>query len=283
MSSSYPTRPDEPGQPRDEGGTPGRADGPPEHDERDLGADRAGPSSGGATARDSDDTAVQPRSAPHRDAPRYDERPGADPDGPGTTFFTNHPDDVKARQKEAYGGVKVGAAFFGWLVTVALLVLLLGLVGAVVAAVGLTTGATGVEDALGGAGLSTAGIVSAVVLGLVLFFAYLGGGYVAGRMARFDGAKQGVAVWVWAVLAAVVLSVVGAVAGSRSGLADQLDTFPGLTLSQADLTTGGIVAALVLVALTLGGAVVGGLLGTGYHRRVDRVGLLHPADGPPNR
>ena len=42
-------------------------------------------------------------------------------------------------------------------------------------------------------------IISAIVLGLVLFIAYFAGGYVAGRMARFSGMKQGLAVWIWAV------------------------------------------------------------------------------------
>ena len=36
-----------------------------------------------------------------------------------------------------------------------------------------------------------------VVAAVVLFVAYVCGGYVAGRMARFDGIKQGLAVWGW--------------------------------------------------------------------------------------
>ena len=48
------------------------------------------------------------------------------------------------------------------------------------------------------------------------FVAYYCGGYVAGRMARFDGVKQGVAVWVWALVIAIIVTVLGAVGGSST-------------------------------------------------------------------
>ena len=44
----------------------------------------------------------------------------------------------------------------------------------------------------------TVGIVGAIIVAVVLLVSYYAGGYVAGRMARFDGAKQGLAVWLWA-------------------------------------------------------------------------------------
>ena len=50
---------------------------------------------------------------------------------------------VRARQREEYGGINWGAAFFGWLVAVGLGALLVGLLAAAGAAVGLT-------DAVGG-------------------------------------------------------------------------------------------------------------------------------------
>lgn len=42
------------------------------------------------------------------------------------------------------------------------------------------------------------GMVGIIVLGVIVLVAYYCGGYVAGRMARFDGMKQGLAVWLWA-------------------------------------------------------------------------------------
>ena len=46
--------------------------------------------------------------------------------------------DVRARQREEYGGINWGAAFFGWLVAVGVAVLLTGLLAAAGAAIGLT-------------------------------------------------------------------------------------------------------------------------------------------------
>ena len=45
---------------------------------------------------------------------------------------------MRARQREEFGGVNWGAAFFGWLVAVGLGALLVGLLAAMGAAVGLT-------------------------------------------------------------------------------------------------------------------------------------------------
>lgn len=245
---------------------------------------------------DLDDTRVQPRPAPGPAGPepreRYDdhgrhdgaegahrpsERPTTDPHGPGTTFFTNHPDDVLARERDAYGGIKVGSAFFGWLSAVGLIALLLGLLSGAGAAFGLAEPGA-VEEAVGSVAVdaATIGVVSLVALALVLFLAYLAGGYVAGRMARFDGAKQGVGVWLWALVVAVVVAVLGVVAGDRFDVLAQVDAFPRIPLNEGDLTTTGIVAAVVAALVALAGAVVGGLLGARYHRKVDRVGLLEP-------
>ena len=109
------------------------------------------------------------------------------------------------------------------------------------------------------------------MLGLILLLSYFCGGYVAGRMARFSGAKQGVAVWVWAIIVAVIVAVAGIVAGSKYNVLEKLNGFPRIPVSEGDLSSAGLIA-LVLVALTsLIGAVLGGIVGMRYHRRVDRA------------
>ncbi len=50
---------------------------------------------------------------------------------------------VVAREKDAYGGIKVGSAFFGWLTATGTAVLLTALLAAAGAAVGLSTGHLG--------------------------------------------------------------------------------------------------------------------------------------------
>ena len=67
------------------------------------------------------------------------------------------------------------------------------------------------------------GLVGIIVLLVILFVSYYAGGYVAGRMARFNGAKQGFMVWVWALIAAVVVAILGVVAGQQYNILAQLN------------------------------------------------------------
>ena len=67
--------------------------------------------------------------------------------------------------------------------------------------------------------------------------------------------------------------MLGAVAGSKYNVLAQLNSFPRIPDNEGDLTTGGIVAAVAAVAATLGGAILGGLAGMRFHRRVDKTGL----------
>lgn len=182
--------------------------------------------------------------------------------------------EVIAREKEEYGGIKWGSAFFGWLTAVGTGVLLTALVAGTGTALGLaadTTAQEAAEDAVQDA--STVGIVGAIILALVIFIAYYAGGYVAGRMARLDGAKQGIAVWVWAIIIAIVVAIIGAIGGAQFNVLANLNGFPRLPIGEGELTTVGIITAVVLVLVSLGGAVLGGLAGMRFHRKVDRAGL----------
>lgn len=222
---------------------------------------------------------------------RSDQTPGGTPAQPGTTGppgqaehaapreqGTARPQDrqqATARQKEQYGGVKLGSAFFGWLTATGTAVLLTALVVAAGTAVGVTTG-TGVDQAVGQAtqGTQTAqsvGIAGGIALLVVLFVAYFCGGYVAGRMARFNGLRQGVAVWLWAVVVAVVVAVLASVAGDRYDVLSQLNSFPRIPVTSGDLTTGGLIALAAVAASSLIGAIAGGLAGMRFHRKVDQA------------
>lgn len=175
-------------------------------------------------------------------------------------------DQVLAREKEEFGGMKFGSAFFGWLTAAGTGVLLTALIAAIGTAAGL-----GADDVVSARALGITGIV---LVAVVMFVAYLAGGYVAGRMARFSGAKQGLAVWLWALIAAVVLGVLGVILGARFDVLSNLETFPRIPLSGDDVTVGGIITAVVLAVITLLGAILGGLAGMRYHRRVDRAGVV---------
>ena len=49
----------------------------------------------------------------------------------------------------------------------------------------------------------------------MLLVAYYFGGYVAGRMARFNGPRQGLGVWLIGLVVTVALAVAGALFGAE--------------------------------------------------------------------
>ncbi len=181
---------------------------------------------------------------------------------------------IVKREKQEHGGIKIGSAFFGWLSATGMSVLLTALVSAAGTAVGLATKAN-IEDATSAASSNpdTIGIVGAIILLVILFVSYYCGGYVAGRMARFNGIKQGLAVWVWAIVIAIAVAVLAAVAGSKYDVLSKLDSFPRIPVGGGTLSTAGIIALAAIIIATLLGAVLGGLAGMRYHRSVDKTGL----------
>jgi len=182
--------------------------------------------------------------------------------------------DVHEREKAEFGGFKFGSAFFGWLTAMGTTVLLTALVAAIGAAVGLGNGTTPEEAADAATeNVGATGIISVIAIGIVLLIAYYAGGYVAGRMARFSGVKQGVAVWLWAIVIAIILAIVTAIAGSQWDILANLQSFPRIPVTPETATLTGILTALGAAVVALIGAILGGLAGMRYHRRVDRVGL----------
>jgi hypothetical protein len=75
------------------------------------------------------------------------------------------------------------------------------------------------------------------------------------------------------VIMAVLVGIAGWLAGARFDVLAQVNSFPRLPLNEGTLTTGGIIVAVGVVAASLIGALLGGLAGMRYHRRVDRAGL----------
>lgn len=176
---------------------------------------------------------------------------------------------IHQREKQHFGGMKFGSAFFGWLSATGLFVILTALIGSGAALFGYGSGLTTADLTTGSAELQATGITAAVVLGVILLVSYFAGGYVAGRMARFSGLQQGVAVWLWALIVAVVLTIVGLIAGNRTDVSSQFGSIGVPALG--DLTGPGLIGLLIVAAVALVGAVLGGLAGMRYHRRIDRT------------
>jgi hypothetical protein len=191
------------------------------------------------------------------------------PSEPPTAPVTPVPDGVR----RPFGGAKVGAAFFGWLVAIGMTVLLTGLIALVFAAFGRSVGAVPfLADATADA--TTAGLTGMGTVVVVLAIGYLMGGYVAGRLARFDGARNGLLTWLLGLIVTVLAGVAAAVVGMNTDFRAAGIRLPAGPVDASTMTVGGAVLLAVTVLVTALAAAVGGRLGQRFHRRVDRAAEL---------
>jgi hypothetical protein len=167
----------------------------------------------------------------------------------------------------SYRGFKFGAAFFGWLIAVSMSALLLAAASA--AALGtaqVLDYSTNEAKAQPGA----AGITAAAVSVLMVMLGFYIGGYVAGRLARFDGGRQGFGVWMIALVVGLLAAGGGWLLDNQYDLLDRVD-WPNVSLSDSTLSLGGLVAGAALLLLTLLAAILGGKNGKRYHDRIDSL------------
>ena len=167
--------------------------------------------------------------------------------------------DSEAVAREKFGGINWGASFFGWLVAVAVAALLTGGTAAVAAVLGITP--------VG----SRAGLVAAAALLVLLLLGYYAGGYVAGRMSRFDGGRQGLGVWIFGLLVTVLVVGLGVVLDRQYDVRGNVDLTPVSALTEQLGWQTLVGAGLLVLAGTLLASVLGGSVGRRYHQRVDRV------------
>ena len=180
----------------------------------------------------------------------------------------DHHDRARAGEEERrdkYGGFNWGADFLGWLVSIAITVLLASIVGAIAVAVGSTLSLTQseAERSAGSIGLGTA-----IATLIVLMVGYYGGGYVAGRMSRFDGARQGFGVWLVGLIVTIIVVVIGAVAGSQYDIFSRVN-LPAMPIPTDTATFGGLIVLAAVVFGTLLAALLGAKIGQRYHTKVD--------------
>jgi hypothetical protein len=180
---------------------------------------------------------------------------GAQPEGASVTRGAAR--DAVAVQRARFGGIK-------WLA-----VILIALLSAAGVALGLANNVSTNQSA---AQAKTLGVGGGIAILVVLFLAYLAGGYVAGRMARFDGARQGIAVWVVGLIVVILLAIAGAILGSQYNVLKNLN-LPRIPIDEGTATTAGIITLVAILIVTLLGAVIGGKLGDRFHRKIDRAGF----------
>jgi hypothetical protein len=216
--------------------------------------------------------AERPSTATRHEEPatrRHTQGRGATAPTAGGVATREHMHAARERQREEYGGINWGAAFFGWLVAVGLGSLLVAILAAAGTAVGLSQNVSG-SDATANA--EEIGLGGAIALLAVLMIAYYCGGYVAGRMSRFDGARQGLGAWLFGIAVTILLALAAVILGSEYNVLEQLN-LPSLPVGESTMTTGGAIALAAVLLGTLLAAIVGGKAGERYHRKVDRVGF----------
>ncbi|MGF1471524.1 MAG: hypothetical protein ACFB50_07270 [Rubrobacteraceae bacterium] len=177
--------------------------------------------------------------------------------------------DREERLREIYGGTDWLASFLGFVFALVGGGALVYLYARVLVPLGLP-----VDFGDGALGTSaTAGLISA---GVVLFLMYFFGGYVSGRLARFDGGLNGLMLVLWTAIAGVLLFLAGGVFSGvlPAGISENIQGLIQGTVSPTfdnlvgQGTTGTVIlAAAVLIILV--GAFVGGRTGGRYHRDID--------------
>lgn len=161
--------------------------------------------------------------------------------------------------RERFGGIDIPASLVGMLTALSTVLILAGLVGAAFGVVGYQTGLEeNAED------LSIGSLIGGVA---ILFVAYLIGGWAAGRIARYDGARNGFATGIWTLILGAILAALGAWAGA------EYDVFENVQLPQwfdSDaLTTAAIASGIGAILAMFVGGTIGGVWGERYHRRAD--------------
>lgn len=171
------------------------------------------------------------------------------------------------RLRDMYGGVDWLASFLGFVFAVVAASFLSAIAGLILIPLGLSLD-------LSSGSLGPAAITGLVITGILVFLMFFFGGYVAGRLARFDGGRNGMMTVVWTIAAMVaVVAVSGFLPG---GVFDSFRNFMETSVLPllGDLSNLGIAGIVIIVAIILIavlGGLFGGRVGSRYHSEIDRT------------
>jgi hypothetical protein len=233
--------------------------------DNDAGATRpvtTGRTSGRSSQEDSETRAI--RSAQHPDTVRE-----------ATPYPRGYFEAVEEREdrlRDMYGGVDWLASFLGFVFTVVLASVFSAIAGLVLVPLGL-------PPEISGGQLGASVLTGLAVLGVLIFLTYFFGGYVAGRLARFDGGRNGAMVLLWTFIVALILAVVTVVfsgflppGAAARAIANVAQGTASTATNLAGAGVAGIVVAVAALLLALLGGIFGGRLGSRYHTEIDRAG-----------
>lgn len=167
--------------------------------------------------------------------------------------------------RERFGGADPLAGILGMFTALGVLVF----IGSLIAA-----GGGGIEYQLNqidiDGNLQEVEVVGSIVAILVVLVSFIAGGWAAGRMARYDGAINGVGAALWFILAVAIFGALGLWFGSEYNAFGQaeLPNWFG-QIGGDDITLKSIAGAVAGVVAALLGGGIGGMLGEQYHKDVD--------------
>src|ERR671915_453780 len=163
------------------------------------------------------------------------------------------------RLRDMYGGVDWLASFLGLVFAIVL--------GAVFSAVaGLVLVPFGITPNLSGGQIGASVITGLALFGVLIFLTFFFGGYVAGRLARFDGGRNGAMVLVWMFIVVLILALAAALFSGflPAGMAQGIANLVGAGVV-------GLVTAVAALLIALLGGSLGGRMGSRYHTEIDRA------------
>jgi hypothetical protein len=180
-------------------------------------------------------------------------------------------EEREERLRDMYGGVDWLASFLGFVFALVAGALFSLVAGLVLAPLGLSLNLEGGE-------LGAAVITGLVLVAILVFLTYFFGGYVAGRLARFDGGRNGAMLLLWTGVAVLVLALVNAVLARflPPEVAEGIESLVQNNLLSAvgGLSGLGVIGIVILVGallVALLGGFLGGRLGSRYHAEIDRT------------
>lgn len=190
---------------------------------------------------------------------RHEERADSSLDN----FFTeDFGTDYAPEVEDDRDGATTGAAFFGWLISGALAVLMLAIVGATGTALGWDKLRMWAESQ---ADLSTL-VVTGLALIVVTVSAYAGG-YASGRMVRSHGAQQGFGVWLFWLGSTIAVVLTAYVLNAHYDLWSRAEAITAsVPMIDRLASSDGLVALGVVLLAAMLGTVSGGIAGNRYYQ-----------------
>lgn len=195
-------------------------------------------------------------------------------DTPGTPMVHGGT-PILADVRRRFGGIDTPAAIVGALTAIGVIAFLTALLAAGSASIAFQMDLIDTEGAF--SDIDVAGFAVALA---VVFVGFLVGGWAAGRMARYDGGKNGLAAAFWMLVLIVGFAAAGALISEEYNAFATTDLPDWMSQVAADdATTVGIVAAAIAVVVMFLGGWLGGRLGETYHHQVDAA-VAHAARHP---